>query len=67
MLKCQGFFKSLTTDDFVELLNEKSNVDPVYFALWYHDGETMRKAINECALASQERMTLLYSSVSFIR
>ncbi len=60
MPKCKDFFKSLTTDEFVELLKGKSNPDPVYIALWYHYGDIMHKAIGKCALGCKERMTLLY-------
>jgi hypothetical protein len=60
MPKCKDFFKSLTSDGFVALLNRRTTTDQVYIALWYHYGETMHKAINKCALASPERMTLLY-------
>lgn len=60
MPKCKDFFKSLTTDEFVELLKGKSNTDPVHIALWYHYGDIMHKAIGKCALGCKERMTLLY-------
>jgi hypothetical protein len=60
MPKCKDFFKSLTSDEFVQLLDGKSNIDPVYIALWYHYGETMHKAIGKCALGYKGRMTLLY-------
>ncbi len=60
MPKCKDFFKSLTSDEFVALLDRRTILDPVYIALWYHSGETMDKAINKCALATKERMMLLY-------
>lgn len=60
MPKCKDLFKSLTSDEFTELLDRRTTTDPVYIALWYHYGETMHKAIGKCALGSPERMTLLY-------
>lgn len=57
--KCKDFFKSLKSEEFVSLMNETAS-DAVYIALWYHYGETMHKAINKCALATKERMALLY-------
>ena len=51
MPKCKDFFKSLTSDEFVRLLDGKSNTDPVYIALWYHYSDIMHKAIDNCALA----------------
>ncbi len=60
MPKCGDFFKSLTSDEFVELLSKHSTRDPVYTALWYHYGKTMRKAVDECALAGKSRMMMLY-------
>ena len=60
MPKCEDFFKSLTSDEFTELLDKATFTDPVYIALWYHYGNIMDKAIKNCALASKERMMLLY-------
>jgi hypothetical protein len=60
MPKCKDFFKSLTSDEFVALLNRKPSTDPVYIALCYHYGDIMHKAIGKCALGYKERMTLLY-------
>jgi hypothetical protein len=59
MPKCNDFFKLLTSDEFVSLLNTTES-EAVHIALWYHYSETMHKAINECALGYKERMTLLY-------
>ncbi len=59
MPKCKDFFKLLTSDEFVSLFNTTES-EAVRIALWHHYGETMHKAINKCALASTERMTLLY-------
>ena len=59
MPKCRDFFKLLTSAEFVSLLNTTES-KAVRYALWYHFGETMHKAINKCALASTERMMLLY-------
>ncbi len=60
MPKCKDFFKSLTSEEFVTLLNQKPSTDPVYIALWYHYGDIMHKAIDKCALGYKERMMLLY-------
>lgn len=60
MPKCKDFFKSLTSDEFTELLDRRTTTDPVCIALWYHYGDIMHKAIGKCALGSKERMTLLY-------
>jgi hypothetical protein len=60
MPKCKDFFKSITSEEFVALLNRKPSTDPVYIALWYHYGDIMHKAIGKCALGYKERMTLLY-------
>ena len=60
MSKGKDFFKSLTSEEFVELLDRKPNTDPVYIALWYHYGDIMHKAIDKCALGYKERMMLLY-------
>jgi len=59
MPKCNDFFKLLTSDEFVSLLNTTES-ESVKIALWYHYGDIMHKAINECALGFPERMTLLY-------
>ncbi len=59
MPKCNDFFKLLTSDEFVSLLNTTES-EAVRIALWYHYGETMHKAIGKCALGYKERMTLLY-------
>jgi hypothetical protein len=60
MPKCKDFFKSLTSDEFIELLDGRTTANPVYIALWYHYGDIMHKAIDKCALGYKERMTLLY-------
>ncbi len=60
MPKCKDFFKSLTSDEFVALLDRTDTTDPVYIALWYHYGDIMHKAIDKCALGYKERMMLLY-------
>ena len=56
---CEDFFKSISSEDFASLLNTTES-KAVYIALWYHYGDTMHKAVGKCALASKERMTLLY-------
>ncbi len=60
MPKCKDFFKSLTSDEFAGLLDRANNPDPIYVALCYHYGATLRKAIDKCALGYKERMMLLY-------
>jgi hypothetical protein len=56
---CEDFFKQISSEDFVSLLNTTES-KAIHIALWYHYGKIMQKAIDKCALASKERMVLLY-------
>ncbi len=61
---CEDFFKSLTSEDFVSLLNTTES-KAIYVVLWYHYGNTMHKAVNKCAIATKERMASLYPLFRF--
>lgn len=59
--KCKAFFKKMTEQDFINLIDScADSSDPVYIALWYHCGETMKKATEQCALFTPGRMKALY-------